>query len=88
MSLVPCAGFVGIDPAREPAPDETTVLKFRHWLEAHNLGERLQENGIKVGTGPIVDATIIQAPSSTKNRELGATPRGTPRRKAISGTSE
>lgn len=88
--------FVGIDPAREPAPDETTVLKFRHWLEAHNLGERLfgimagylQENEIKVGTGMIVDATIIQAPSSTKNRELGATPRGTPRRKAISGISE
>lgn len=74
--------FVGIDLGREPAPDETTVLKFRHRLEAHNLGERLfgimaeylQENGIKVGTGTIVDATIIQAPSSTKNREHARDP--------------
>jgi IS5 family transposase len=74
--------FVGIDLGREPAPDETTVLKFRHRLEAHNLDERLfgimaeylQENGIKVGTGTIVDATIIQAPSSTKNREHARDP--------------
>jgi IS5 family transposase len=69
--------FVGIDLGREPAPDETTVCKFRHLLEAHNLGDRLfaliaeylQENGLKISTGTIVDATIIDAPSSTKNRE-------------------
>lgn len=69
--------FVGIDLGREPAPDETTVCKFRHLLEAHNLGDRLfalindylQENGLKVSTGTIVDATIIDAPSSTKNKE-------------------
>src|SRR3989304_4777564 len=69
--------FVGIDLGREPVPDETTVCKFRHLLEAHNLGDQLfvlvaqylQENGIKISTGTIVDATIIDAPSSTKNRE-------------------
>lgn len=70
-------GFVGIDLGREPAPDESTICNFRHLLEAHNLGDRLfaligeylQDNGLKVNTGTIVDATIISAPSSTKNRE-------------------
>ncbi|WJW74364.1 IS5 family transposase [Thiohalobacter sp. IOR34] len=69
--------FVGIDLGREPAPDETTICKFRHLLERHNLGDRLfaliaeylQENGLKVATGTIVDATIISAPSSTKNKD-------------------
>lgn len=69
--------FVGIDLGREGAPDETTVCKFRHLLETHDLGKQLfeevgrhlQANGMKVSTGTIVDATIINAPSSTKNRE-------------------
>ncbi len=69
--------FVGIALGREPAPDETTICRFRHLLERHNLGDRLfariaeylQENGLKVSTGTIVDATIISAPSSTKNRD-------------------
>ena len=68
-------GFVGIDLGREPAPDETTVCKFRHLLERHDLGKRifaevngyLERRGLKVGTGTIVDATILHAPSSTKN---------------------
>ena len=68
--------FVGIDLGREPVPDETTVLKFRHLLERHGLGARifarvngyLESRGLKIGTGTIVDATIITAPSSTKNR--------------------
>ncbi len=68
--------FVGIDLGREPAPDETTVCKFRHLLETHELGvqvfhivaEHLQGRGLKVSTGTIVDATIITAPSSTKNK--------------------
>jgi IS5 family transposase len=68
-------GFVGIDLGREPVPDETTVCKFRHLLEQHGLGEQifalvnayLAEHGLKVGTGTIVDATILHAPSSTKN---------------------
>ena len=68
--------FAGIDLGREPAPDETTVCKFRHLLEERKLGEalfkavnrHLHEQGIKVSTGTIVDATIISAPSSTKNK--------------------
>ena len=69
--------FVGIDLGREPVPDETTVCRFRHLLEAHNLGDQLfaliaqylEDNGLKVSTGTIVDATIIDAPSSTKNKD-------------------
>jgi transposase, IS5 family len=69
--------FVGIDLGREPAPDETTVCKFRHLLEEHHLGGEmletvnlhLQEKGVRITTGTIVDATIIDAPSSTKNRD-------------------
>ena len=68
-------GFVGIDLGCEPVPDETTVCRFRHLLEAHDLGRRLfdevqrhlAEKGLKIATGTIVDATIISAPSSTKN---------------------
>ncbi|WP_371876981.1 IS5 family transposase [Microbulbifer sp. 2205BS26-8] len=58
-------------------PDETTILKFRHLLETHNLGKKLfQEinnhlavHGLALREGTIVDATIISAPSSTKNRD-------------------
>ena len=68
--------FVGIDLCREPVPDETTICKFRHLLEAHELGkqlftrigEYLTTQGLQVSRGTIVDATIISAPSSTKNR--------------------
>jgi IS5 family transposase len=69
--------FVGIDLGREPVPDETTVCKFRHLMEQHNLGDQLfhlvnqylSENGMKVARGTIVDASIIHAPSSTKNQK-------------------
>lgn len=74
--------FVGIDLGRERVPDGTTLLKFRRILEQHKLGEQLfatvgrvlQERGLKVGTGTIVDATIIGAPSSTKNAEKARDP--------------
>jgi IS5 family transposase len=67
--------FAGIDLGRAPAPDETTILNFRHLLEAHDLGGQmldavnlyLASRGIRITTGTIVDATIIHAPSSTKN---------------------
>jgi transposase, IS5 family len=67
--------FVGIDLGREPVPDETTVCRFRHLLEQHDLGRQLFDEvqrhltakGLKIATGTIVDATIINAPSSTKN---------------------
>jgi IS5 family transposase len=73
--IAPMRAFAGIDLGREAAPDETTICKFRHLIEAHGLGEEmfravndhLQAKGIKIGTGTIVDATIIAAPSSTKN---------------------
>lgn len=67
--------FVGIDLGREPVPDETTACKFRHLLEKHEIGRQLfeqvhvhlEKQGLKVSKGTIVDATIISAPSSTKN---------------------
>src|ERR1035438_8227421 len=82
-------GFVDIDLGREPAPDETTVCKFRHLLEEHQLGarifervqEHLQERGLRIGTGTIVDATIVHAPSSTKNREQKRDPENPQTRK-------
>lgn len=69
--------FAGIDLGQEAAPDETTVLNFRHLLERNGLGKTLltainrylHENGIKIAKGTIVDATIISAPSSTKNKD-------------------
>ncbi len=69
--------FVGIDLGRERVPDGTTLLKFRRLLNGHKLGEQLfakvgeilHGRGLKVGTGTIVDATIIGAPSSTKNAD-------------------
>src|SRR5271170_1681801 len=67
--------FAGIDLGKEPAPDETTICKFRRLLEGHDLGQaifaeanaHLAANGVKVARGTIVDATLIHAPSSTKN---------------------
>jgi IS5 family transposase len=57
-------------------PDETTILNFRHFLEQHGLGKvlfkevnkHLEKNGLMLREGSIVDATIISAPSSTKNK--------------------
>ena len=69
--------FAGIDLGVEGVPDETTVCKFRHLLERNKLGkvllravnDHLHRSGIKIANGTIVDATIIGAPSSTKNKE-------------------
>ena len=66
--------FAGVDLG-VPAPDETTVLRFRHLLEKHDLcgamldtvNLHLEAKGIRIATGTIVDATIIHAPSSTRN---------------------
>jgi IS5 family transposase len=67
--------FVGVDLGIAAAPDETTILRFRHLLEKHDLGGlmldavnvHLAAKGIKIQTGTIVDATILHAPCSTKN---------------------
>jgi IS5 family transposase len=74
--------FAGIDLGREPVPDETTMCRFRHLLETHDLGRRLFDEvqrhlagqGLKIATGTIVDATIIAAPSSTKNAHKARDP--------------
>src|ERR1700746_1036757 len=74
--------FASIDLGREPGPDETTGCRFRHLLEAHDLGRQLFDEvqrhlaakGLKVATGTIVDATIINAPSSTKNADKARDP--------------
>jgi transposase, IS5 family len=69
--------FAGVDLGRAAAPDETTILNFRHLLEANDLcgkifdavNHYLERKGIRIATGTIVDATIIAAPSSTKNEK-------------------
>src|SRR5665213_60321 len=75
-------GFAGIDLSRDPVPDATTLLKFRHWLEQHDLtkalfdevGALLTERGLLMRQGTIVDATIIAAPPSTKNKQKSRDP--------------
>jgi IS5 family transposase len=70
-------GFVGIDLNRESAPDATTLLKFRHLLEAKGITRQifetinghLAEKGLMMREGTIVDATLIAAPPSTKNKD-------------------
>ena len=73
--------FVGLT-ARGPRPDETTILHFRHLLERHHLGEgllaeithHLAAQGLRLREGTIVDATILDAPASTKNRAQARDP--------------
>jgi len=68
-------GFMGLNFSKQRVPDATTLLKFRHLLEEHHLGEKifkainelLEANGCMMRGGTIVDATILNAPSSTKN---------------------
>ncbi len=67
--------FAGVDLGLAAAPDETTILRFRHLLERNELcgqmldtvNRYLESKGIRITTGTMVDATIISAPSSTKN---------------------
>ena len=68
--------FAGIELISDRIPDETTILAFRHLLEKHELGEQIFETvkahlsaqGMTMRQGTIVDATLIAAPSSTKNK--------------------
>jgi IS5 family transposase len=74
--------FAGVDLGRAPAPDETTILNFRHLLEEHDLcgamldavNLYLEGRGIRIGTGTIVDASIIHAPSSDQEFDRHARP--------------
>ena len=73
--IEPMRRFAGVELAEDAVPDETTILRFRHLLEEHRLTEAmfaevralLEERGLLLKSGTIVDATIINAPSSTKN---------------------
>jgi IS5 family transposase len=80
-------GFAGIELNRDPVPDATTLLHFRHWLEQHDLtrvlfdevGTVLEERGLLMRQGTIpafarTDATIIAAPPSTKNKQKARDP--------------
>jgi transposase, IS5 family len=75
-------GFAGIDLTVAAVPDETTILNFRHWLEQHELSQALfaevsamlEERGLLMRQGTIVDATIIAAPPSTKNKSKARDP--------------
>lgn len=68
--------FAGIELGRDVVPDESTILRFRHLLEEHDLTSELfqevngylEEQGLLLREGTIVDATIIDAPTSTKNK--------------------
>lgn len=82
--------FLGLDPLQQRVPDETTILNFRRLLEQHGLAaaiftkvnEGLAAQGLLVKTGTVVDATILAAPSSTKNQsgrrdpEMSSTQKG------------
>src|SRR5919201_5144347 len=83
--------FVGIELGQDEIPDETTILKFRHLLERHELTKQLfakvtahlEQRGLLLREGTIVDATIVTAPRSTKNAtgqhdpEMSSTRKGT-----------
>ena len=82
--------FAGVELGDTDVPDESTILRFRHLLERHNLAQAifvevralLEERTLLLKTGTIVDATIISAPASTKNAdrardpEMGSTMKG------------
>ena len=84
--------FAQLDVGTTRLPDESTILRFRHLLEAHDLGAQileavnaqLQRQGLLLKTGTVVDATLIAAPSSTKNAkgerdpEMHQTQKGNP----------
>ena len=87
--------FAGVRTDEDVIPDESSILNFRRLLESHQLTEQvfseinahLAERGLVVGKGTIVDATIINAPSSTKNAEGKRDPEMHQTKKASNGTS-
>ena len=87
--------FMGIDLCKQSVPDATTLMGFRHLLEANNLAQAmlvevnamLIERGLLMSKGTLVDVTLIAAPSSTKNLEHARDPEMHQTKKAISGIS-
>ena len=90
LDIEPMRTFAGIEFGIHRIPDETTVLKFRRLLEKHDLTEKLfetvnqllKEKGYTVGAGTVVDATIIHAPTSTKNESKARDPEMSSTKKA------
>ncbi len=88
--------FAGIDQGTTRIPDATTVLRFRHLLERHGLAPDLlatvngvlEDRGLRLRRGTAVDARIVMAPGSTKNRTGPREPGAGRRRKGSSGSSE
>lgn len=88
--------FARIDLAAEVVPDSTTLSNFRHLLETHDLckclftaiNADLAARGLLLREGTLVDASLIAAPSWTKNQKRERTPRCTRPRKATNGISE
>jgi transposase, IS5 family len=76
-AMISMRAFARVDLGESGVPDETTICKFRHLIEKHDLGKKLfaevnrylADCGITISGGTIVDATIIHAPSSTENRD-------------------
>ena len=74
--------FAGIELGKDAVPDESTILRFRHLLEQHDLAEELfdrvgrylEQRGLLLRSGTIVDATLIAAPPSTKNQAQARDP--------------
>lgn len=87
--------FMHLDFLDEQVPDATTLLHFRHLIEAHKIGEkifadvrtRLEKSGLLMRGGTIVDATIIEAPSLTKNKECKRDPEIHQVKKETNGTT-
>ena len=85
--------FAGIELGDDRIPDETTILNFRHLMERHGLTEaifadvnaHLADKGITLRSGTLVDATIIDAPSSTKNQARARDPEMSSTKKATIG---
>ena len=75
-------------------PDHTTIMNFRHLLERHGLAHKvfnevstwLSEAGVLIKEGTLLDATIIEAPGSTKNKAGERDPEMHQTKRAISGT--
>jgi transposase, IS5 family len=87
--------FAGIDLISDRIPDETTILSFRHLLEKNKLGKEifdvvnahLKQKGMAMKQVTIIDAMLISAPSSTKNKLANGAQRCTRQRRATSGIS-
>jgi transposase, IS5 family len=86
--------FAGLDMGEDILPDESTILRFRHLLEAHNLSLQLlatvnatlTQKGLLLKQGTAIDATLIAPPVLPRTTAVSATPKCTRPKRAINGT--